>query len=312
MLSDPARPLMDRACRMAIAPGSVFKIVTAAALLESGGVDPDVPFFCQGYLNRPEQQRCAIFVKQGIGHGETTLADALCVSCNVYFFHHAGRVGPDPLVDWAERFGFGRATGVDLPGEATGVAPNPENIERLEHHRWTIADTQALAVGQGSLTVTPLQIACLMAAVAGEGNLVRPHVVESGTAFQRVPIRRTGFEPVSEDNDRVETCPTKISGLHERTLRDLRGLGARGFRPGRNGTRQRFSQRYSHRRQDGHCRDRQRTKPRLVCRVRSCRKAEIRVRHYARTHRRGCRDRRPGGETPGSENERTGNALVLC
>jgi penicillin-binding protein 2 len=216
LLADPSRPLVDRACRMAIAPGSVFKIVTAAALLESG-VDPEEPFFCQGYLKRPEQQRCAIFTRQGIGHGETTLADALCVSCNVYFFHHAGRVGPDPLVDWAERFGFGRPTGVDLPGEAAGVVPNPENIERLEHHPWKTADTQALAVGQGSLTVTPLQIACLMAAVAGEGNFIQPHICRVGSAHHDGDRNLPGDELMVG-----EAHPTKIPGLHERTLRVIR------------------------------------------------------------------------------------------
>jgi penicillin-binding protein 2 len=222
LLDDPSRPLFDRAARMAIAPGSVFKVLVAAALLESGGVDPEEPFFCQGYLHRPEQQRCAIFVQQGIGHGETTLADALCVSCNVYFFHHAGKVGPDPLVDWAERFGFGRTTGVDLSGEAAGVVPNPENIERIEHHPWKIADTQSMAIGQGSLTATPLQIARMMAAIAGDGALVTPHVVESRTGFQPVTKGESNSQSVEKNNDRLETCPTKIPGLHEKTLKIIR------------------------------------------------------------------------------------------
>jgi penicillin-binding protein 2 len=213
LLSDPARPLFDRACRMAIAPGSVFKVPVAAALLESGGLNPEEPFFCQGFLHRPDRQRCEIFVRQGVGHGETTLSDALCVSCNVYFLHHASRVGPDPIIDWAERFGFGHSTGVDLPGEAAGVVPNPENIERIERHAWQIADTQAMAIGQGSLTATPLQIARMMAAVAGDGSLVVPHV--SGTGFQGVEKREDG-------KDRLETCPTKISGLRDRTLRTIR------------------------------------------------------------------------------------------
>ncbi len=170
-------------------------------------------------------------MRQGIGHGETTLADALCRSCNVYFFHHAGLLGPDPLVDWAERFGFGRPTGVDLPGEAAGVVPNPENIERLEHHPWKTADTQALAVGQGSLTVTPLQIARLMAAVAGEGNLVRPHVSRVGSAHQNEKQNNHGDDPA--DDSMVggahptktlvgDAHPTKILNLHEKTLRVIR------------------------------------------------------------------------------------------
>jgi penicillin-binding protein 2 len=211
---------------MAIAPGSVFKIVTATALLESKTVMPEEPFFCNGYLAGkgddgkgdcpPDAQgtvpfsgigrwRCDIFTKQGIGHGETTLSDALCVSCNVYFFHHAARLGCDPLVDWAERFGFGRPAGVDLPGQSAGILPNPENIRRLERHDWRTADTQALGVGQGSLTATPLQIAVLLAAVANGGKLVTPHLV------QRIDTEDLEFPP-----------PHPIPGLHAETLERLR------------------------------------------------------------------------------------------
>jgi penicillin-binding protein 2 len=149
-------------------------------------------------------------VKQGIGHGETTLSDALCRSCNVYFFHHAERLGPDPLLDWAVRLGFGHSTGVELPGEAEGVLPCPENIERLEHHAWTNADTQNLAVGQGSLTATPLQIARLMAAFAGDGTLVAPHILKS----------RSDAQPVNEDTVKLKTRPTNLHQKYARVIRE--------------------------------------------------------------------------------------------
>ena len=83
MLRDPACPLFDRVRQMAIPPGSVFKIVTAVALLESAGVDPEEPFFCRGYLEKPDRLRCTIYRREGIGHGNVSLADALCASCNV-------------------------------------------------------------------------------------------------------------------------------------------------------------------------------------------------------------------------------------
>ena len=100
----------------------------------------------------------------------------MAVSCNVYFFHFAGQMGPRPLVEWAERFGFGRPTGVDLPGEAAGTLPSPENIRQLEGHGWRTADTQSMAIGQGSLRATPLQVLSMMAAVASGGHLPMPHV----------------------------------------------------------------------------------------------------------------------------------------
>lgn len=176
LLADTSRPLFDRVGRMAIPPGSTFKVVTAAALLESATVTAEEPFHCQGYLHQPDRQRCQIYVRQGVGHGEVAIADALAVSCNVYFFHFAGQMGPRALVDWAGQFGFGRPTGVDLPGEAAGLLPSPENMGRIEGHAWRTADTQSMAIGQGSLTATPLQVLRMMAAVANGGKLVTPYV----------------------------------------------------------------------------------------------------------------------------------------
>ena len=182
LLADPAHPLFHRAIQMALPPGSVFKTVTAVALLESAGLDPAATFYCQGYLKQPDRQRCAIFVRHGTGHGDVTLAEALAESCNVYFFHHAESLPPHSLVDWAQRFGFGQATGVDLPGEARGIVPTPGRVGRTEGRDWHAADTQALSIGQGSLTVTPLQVVRMMAAVANGGLLVTPHVVRQATA----------------------------------------------------------------------------------------------------------------------------------
>jgi penicillin-binding protein 2 len=176
VLADRARPLVDRTAAMAIAPGSVFKVVTAVALLESGGLDPQAAHLCRGYLDSPDRWRCAVYHRRREGHGDVALRDAMAQSCNVYFFHHARQMGPEPLVDWARRLGFGRPTGVDLPGEAAGTLPTPENIQTLEKHPWRTADTLELCIGQGSLTVTPLQVARLMAAMANGGRLVTPHV----------------------------------------------------------------------------------------------------------------------------------------
>ncbi len=201
-------PLFDRVVQMALPPGSVFKTLTAIALLESATVDPQEPFTCQGYLHDPHHMRCEIYIRQGIGHGPVTLADALAQSCNVYFCHHAGRMGPAALGDWALRLGFGRPTGVDLPGEAAGVVPTPRSIRRLEGHGWRTADTQMMAVGQGSLTATPLQVLRLMAAVA-TGRLLTPHVRVS-----------PGREPGDGDGERGTGTP--IEGLKPGTLAAVR------------------------------------------------------------------------------------------
>jgi penicillin-binding protein 2 len=210
--NDELAPMFDRASRMAIPPGSVFKTLTAAALLEAGIVNLREPLFCQGYLNHPDSQRCDIYVKRGIGHGDVTLADALCESCNVYFFHQAERLGPGPLIDWARKFGFGRPTGVDLPGESPGTLPSPENIEQLEGHRWRSSDTQSLGIGQGSLTTTPLQIVCMMAAIANGGQLVTPHLLAKHS-------QSLAFEISSQTPSAVKMLPDVFSPIREGLLR---------------------------------------------------------------------------------------------
>jgi penicillin-binding protein 2 len=165
-LRDPAAPLLDRTIQMALPPGSVFKIVSAAGLL-AAGVDPLAPVDCQGYLHQPDALRCAIFRRYGIGHGPATLADALARSCNVYFFHYAEEIGAAPLLDWARRFELGRPTGIDLPGESAATIPSVE-VSKL--------DGRLLAIGQGPITTTPLQMARTVAAIANGGNLITPHL----------------------------------------------------------------------------------------------------------------------------------------
>ncbi len=184
VLHDPARPLVDRVVKMAIPPGSVFKSLTALALVSERMIAPNQPFYCQGYLDEPERMRCQLFRQQGIGHGDVTLADALAQSCNVYFFHHAGALGGPRLAQWAARCGFGQPTGIDLPDEAAGELPPPLLLERA-------SQAQMFAVGQGSFTATPLQVARLYAAIANGGYLLTPTITR-GEVTKTIPQPAAG------------------------------------------------------------------------------------------------------------------------
>ena len=222
LLDDPAGAMVNRVCGMTLAPGSVFKVVTAAALLDWPEFAPDEPFFCQGYLKHPDELRCAVFVRRGIGHGDVTLADALCVSCNVYFFHHAGRMGAERLVDWAARFGFGQPTGVDLPAEAAGILPTPASCETIAGQRWRVADTYATAIGQGSVTATPLQVARMMAAIANGGRRVTPHVLARvGLAEHANDDAEAISDGRPPDSARRQTAPQPVADLDDDILRYL-------------------------------------------------------------------------------------------
>ncbi|MBI2826774.1 MAG: hypothetical protein HYX69_19040 [Planctomycetia bacterium] len=217
VLADRSHPLFDRVTKMAIPPGSVFKIVTALALLADADFAPRETLDCQGYLREPDRQRCQIFRRYGVGHGATDLADAIVQSCNVYFFHHAGRLGPERLVDWGLRLGFGRTTGIDLPNEAIGFLPNPANPGGPADHKWGVADTQALAIGQSTLVATPLQVARLLAVVANGGYLVTPHVTADGHVASDAPVggTSTGALPGAARG-------TPVEGLTRRQLDALR------------------------------------------------------------------------------------------
>ncbi|MBW3541190.1 MAG: hypothetical protein KY476_13055, partial [Planctomycetes bacterium] len=250
IVEDPRRPLFDRATRMAVAPGSTFKALTAIALLESG-LDPDATIFCRGYLDTPNRYRCYTYRHYGYGHGDTNLSDALARSCNVYFFSAAREVGPEPLVEWAGRFGFGRPTGIDLPGEEAGTLPAPprERIRLAAANvdgslrdpdsgrgatglHWYPGDTLGLAIGQSRLTTTPLQVARLMAAIGGDGRLVTPHVVRgfaqpqtADSSEQSWPVREAA--PIAGLS--AETLRRVREGL-ERVVADPRGTGYKQVR----------------------------------------------------------------------------------
>ncbi|HEV2973095.1 MAG TPA: penicillin-binding transpeptidase domain-containing protein [Pirellulales bacterium] len=215
-LADPGHPLFDRTIQMALPPGSVFKTVSAIALLDSSAFDPNRPFVCQGYLNSPESQRCMIYRRYGIGHGPMTLVDALAQSCNVYFFHHAEQLGAGRLVDWGRRFGFGARAGIDLAGEVAGNLPAieaaaPPSTSRPRRHE----DAETLAIGQGSLTATPLQVVRMMAAIANGGQLVTPHVAERIS----LPVSDSGDSAGDSDlPDLGISAPQPIPGLDSRKL----------------------------------------------------------------------------------------------
>lgn len=219
LLDDPRRPFFPRVTQMAAPPGSVFKTVTAVALLESGVIHPDAPYFCQGYLNDPSRDRCYIYRHYGYGHGEMNLDSALCQSCNVYFFAAAEQIGPHAIAEWARRFGFGRATGCDLGGESAGSVPDP--ADDAGNGTWYPGTTRQLAIGQASLTVTPLQIVRMMAAIANDGYLVTPQFIDHNGDSWRPSSRDGGIQLVGFEAGATAVAQP-IPGLSPGTLERVR------------------------------------------------------------------------------------------
>lgn len=175
LASDPRTPLMNRVIQGQYAPGSVFKIVMAAAALEEGVITPSTTFYCPGYLtlyNTPF--RCA----KPSGHGFVNVVQALTHSCNVFFYQVGVRLEVERIARYARLFGLGAATGVDLPHEASGLVPDSAWKRRVLGQAWYPGETVSVSIGQGQTTATPLQLARVAAVIANGGRLVRPRFVQ--------------------------------------------------------------------------------------------------------------------------------------
>jgi penicillin-binding protein 2 len=173
--SDPETPLLNRTIQAQLAPGSVFKIVVATAMLETKAIPATFTAYCPGYaVFYGRTFHCA--EKQG--HGTVGLHDAIVRSCDVYFYNVGQRLGIDRISQYATMLGLGQRTGIDLPGEVSGIVPSEEWVQRVYHHKWYAGETISVSIGQGALTVTPIQEARMIAGVANGGRLVQPHLLK--------------------------------------------------------------------------------------------------------------------------------------
>jgi penicillin-binding protein 2 len=186
--TDRRRPLHDRAIASFYAPGSTFKVLMSVMALETGTVTPDTIIHCGGSANL--YGRNFLCWKKG-GHGAVKLHHALVHSCNVYFYQVGRMAGIEAIHRYGAMFNLGRRTGIDLPGEAAGILPSNEWKMRTRGEPWYSGETISVAIGQGLLAVTPVQMATLLSAVA-TGQLPRPHLVRGGR-WDPVPL------PVSPD-----------------------------------------------------------------------------------------------------------------
>ena len=190
---DPELPLLNRAFQGSYTPGSILKPVVAMALLDAG-VDPAEELDCTGYTEIGNASiRCAAY-RRG-GHGMTDLRRAIEWSCNCYFNQMGMRVGEGKLFRALRSAGVGERTGIGLP-EAGGIRPSHELKLRRKQGRWNRFDTALLSMGQGLVTLTPLQAALYAAAFCNGGTLWKPHLVlklidqKGGVQWERRPESR--------------------------------------------------------------------------------------------------------------------------
>jgi penicillin-binding protein 2 len=179
---DPENPLLNRAIQAQLAPGSTFKPFVALAALELGVIDESFEVYCNG--GAPFYDRFFRCHRAG-GHGRVGLYQAIAQSCDVFFYNVGNRLGIDAIARYAELAGFGRVTGVDLPHEASGLVPSTRWKVRTMRQRWYAGETISVAIGQGALTVTPLQLAHAIGGLSLGGVWHRPHLVRDETGKVR-------------------------------------------------------------------------------------------------------------------------------
>jgi penicillin-binding protein 2 len=217
LIQDPLLPLQNRAVASTYPPGSVFKMVMAAAGLAEGVVTPESGVFCSGA--KTFHKRAFHCWKAG-GHGFMNLEAALKNSCDIYFYDLGQKLGIERIARYARLFDFGTPTGIDLDGEKRGLVPDGEWSQRQRRHPWYPGETISVAIGQGALLATPLQMAVMAAAFANGGQIVTPHLVKGDLTHppQRIDLPAGIFDPIRRGmwkvvNDGGTGASSRVAGV---------------------------------------------------------------------------------------------------
>src|SRR5450631_1110148 len=171
LITDPDHPLMNKAIQAQLAPGSTFKIIMSVAGLQEG-IAQDMHINCPGgwgpygYFHHCDEH-----------HGAVDIHNAIPYSCDTFFYMLGDKLGIARVSKYAPEFGYGQKTGIDLPGEQAGLMPSAQWKLKNYRARWYPDETLDVAIGQGAVAATPLQLARIIGGIASDGHLVRPHVV---------------------------------------------------------------------------------------------------------------------------------------
>jgi penicillin-binding protein 2 len=171
LINDPDHPLMNKALQAQLAPGSTFKILMSVAGLQEG-IAQDLKVTCSGgwgpygFYHHCDEK-----------HGAVDIHNAIPYSCDTYYYQLGDKLGIDRIAKYATEFGYGQKTGIDLPGEQAGLMPSAQWKMKNYHARWYPDETLDVAIGQGAVEATPIQLARIIGGIASGGHLVRPHSV---------------------------------------------------------------------------------------------------------------------------------------
>jgi len=208
LATDRGLPLLNRAVDSTYEPGSVFKVVTAAAALARGTATRATRVTCNGIF------RLGGWVFRDLkAHGTVDFVEGVARSCNVFFWTLGTRTGGDAMAEMARALGLGERTGIDLPSESPGLIPDSAWKRRTQREPWYPGDDANMAIGQGWVNVTPLQVARMIAAVGNGGTLVRPHLVRRVLGADGGPSRSVPVPPAGSVTFRPDVLATLQEAL---------------------------------------------------------------------------------------------------
>jgi penicillin-binding protein 2 len=171
LMQSPDKPLINKALQGQYPPGSTFKMMMAAAALDAGIIDENTTLYCPGYYRVGRDIRYCW--KRG-GHGHVTVKEAIEKSCNVFFYQVGLQLGVDRIREYGAQFGLTQPTGIELESEKTGLLPSKEWKQKVFHEKWYDGETLPVSIGQGYITLTPLQMLNYVNVIANRGVWVRP------------------------------------------------------------------------------------------------------------------------------------------
>ena len=241
----PEKPLLNRAIYSTYPPGSTFKPLMALAALNTGKRTPNQTMADPGYFNFGNRR----FMDDKVGgHGPVDMYKSIVVSCNTYYYVLANDMGIDSIARFMGELGLGKRTGIDIPGEATGILPSQEwkqqRFKKKEQQKWFAGETISVGIGQGYNAYSTLHMAHALANVLNYGKVFRPHLVNTITNPTTGEVRKVEAEPIRQiplKPDHVDVIKRAMAGVVKA------GTGARAFAGapyesgGKTGTAQVFS-----------------------------------------------------------------------
>ncbi len=215
LLSNSAKPLINRAIAGEYSPGSTFKMLVAAAALEEGVITPSDVIVDKGIYTfySDYQPRCWIYRQHGTTHGAINVTGALRDSCNYFFYDVGRRLTIEKIDEYAAKYGLGQSTGIEIPNEEhSGVVASKENRKK-NNGIWYPGDTMQAAIGQSDTLVTPIQLAAYVSTIANGGTRYKLHVIKSIEDAAGKTVSETNVQVLDEIKLSDDSCAAITRGM---------------------------------------------------------------------------------------------------